>query len=89
MSIINTYQKICPYLLAYGVVRTAINMTLIPFKEKELYVDRIGIFAVNAVYSPIIFPLFLYNDMTNIERKIRNLPTMPYVPGIPCTPSTH
>lgn len=76
------YFKSIPYLFAYGALRNTIYLTNIPLKKDDLYTKRVGIFTVNTLYTPILFPFLIMNDITNIERKLRKLPIEPFLGGL-------
>ena len=82
MTLTQLYMKALPYLWTYGAIRTAINMSQVPLKENELYTHRFGIYTINTLYTPIIFPIYMYNDVSNIERKLRKMKTELYIAGM-------
>jgi hypothetical protein len=82
MTLTQLYIKALPYLWGYGAIRTGISMSQVPLKENELYTHRLGIYTLNTLYTPIIFPIYMYNDISNIERKIRKIKTELFIAGM-------
>ncbi len=66
--------------LVYGCARNIIYKAHIKNDDKKdkLYIDRTISTILNIVMHPYIAPYAIYEDLSNIERTIRNLPLPDY-----------
>jgi hypothetical protein len=57
---------------AYGFVRSIAYAP--PMKKDEYLIDRISKVMVYTSGSPLLFPVFIYIDLKNLEHVVRKMP---------------
>lgn len=72
-------QKVYAGLVCYGLVRNTVVATQIPMEKDELYTRRAAVIAFVSMYTPVLLPMMVTNDLSNIERWARKMPTRPEV----------
>jgi hypothetical protein len=60
----------CTY--AYGLVRSIAYAP--PMKKDDYLIDRVSKVTLHTFGSPILFPIFIYIDLKNIEHIVRKMP---------------
>jgi len=65
-------QKWCTFTFLYGGIR---NLVYAPkLKENEYITERIGVYFIYTMASPILVPTYMMVDLKNIEHIVRKMP---------------
>jgi hypothetical protein len=68
----NLMNKFIASTYAYGLVRSIAYAP--PMKKEEYLIDRVSKVIVYTFGAPILFPVFIYRDLKNIEHVVRKMP---------------
>lgn len=60
----------CTYV--YGLVRSIAYAP--PMKKDDYLIDRVSKVIIYTSGSPILFPVFIYRDLKNLEHVMRKMP---------------